>query len=190
MASWSEEISEGREDCGGRVEWTKRYRIEADDSTCTVKVVVKFHCDPQSGVSLTELGNRQQRWKNAIEAKWSRRFRLHLSRGECRCTNYDVVIEVQFLGSTDVHHTVKVFPGTGRSNLGTWYMGRPDDSATHEFGHAIGAKDEYSDPNCPARQVTDAASVMNDITGNPQARHFADFAIWLSGKTGCYYQVA
>jgi hypothetical protein len=189
MTVWSEEILKHRDDCGGHFQWDEKYRIEADDTTCRLTVIVRFHLDPD-GVSTTTIAQLQPRLKTAIEAKWSGHFTLRLIEGACRCANYSIVFEVQWFGSPGPgRHTVKVKPGLERCNLGTLYADKKniEDIATHEFGHAIGLPDEYAENTCPGRQVTTPVSVMCDPPGNPEPRHFDRFATWLSLQTHCTY---
>jgi hypothetical protein len=88
------------------------------------------------------------------------------------------------------HHVVTVHPGSGRADMGNWYVNSTGGTAAHESGHMFGNPDEYADSNCPSRTVTSDGSIMqNSQTGTVKRRHYQGFADWLSNRTCCTYKV-
>lgn len=174
------------ENCG--YGWDAAYRIE--DYKCELHITIRIKLDAQSGVSQTDLNSCSQTWKSQIESTWSNQFQIGKSSGVCNCEAYSVDFSVDYVES-DEHHTVKVHNGTGRANMTNWYInGGCEDAAAHEFGHMLGFLDEYPDPNCPDRDVTDNSIMKHSSSGTPQIRHYEPFAEWISRRSCCTYEVS
>jgi hypothetical protein len=81
-----------------------------------------------------------------------------------------IVCDLQFVTSGE-HQVVNV--GTSTTNMGNWGAGDTID-VSHEFGHMLGALDEYFTVNGtnwgPGRQPT--GSIMNNPANLPAARHY------------------
>jgi hypothetical protein len=166
--------------------WTAAYRIVNGD--CTLLITVRIRLNPDADVTAAELAALQAVWEPGIENRWSGQFSINRSTGDCACTSYPVVFDVQFV-STGEHHTVRVRRGPARSNMTTWDTDDGADTAAHEFGHMLGFADEYADQNCPNRVVATDNSIMRFSSGVPMNRHYQPFAIWLSNRTCCDYIV-
>ena len=181
----SNEVAEGRSEC--IYGWTARYRITEDEETCEVRIVLRIRLVPDPDVSAADIMAVQARWEPAIEAAWSNQFPLVLQEGECRCRQYRVRVDVQWVQRGE-HHSVRVRSGSGRADMGTWFVNSTGGTAAHESGHMFGNPDEYADPNCPSRVVTSDGSIMqNSQTGAVKPRHYQGFARWLSRWTCCKY---
>ncbi|HEY0493103.1 MAG TPA: peptidoglycan-binding protein [Candidatus Dormibacteraeota bacterium] len=63
--------------------------------------------------------------------------------------------------------TVKVMPGSGRSDAGQFFVVDPDIAGTvsHEFGHMIGLKDEYQQTAADIRASTGYEAPVGQTTG-------------------------
>ncbi len=139
---------------------------------------------------------------NAIRHVWNGRF--HLDNGSKK---YDIVFVPLFLSEPDAqatkirimtNSTLKCDPTLqpGRSEESCWFVNVPTDVVAHEFGHIIGASDEYNLPGSTA-EITNAGftgmsaqdmalSSMQGITGtalpsNPNRQ--ANSTATLMGKT-------
>ena len=182
------EVSRSRSEC--IYGWTAAYRVDEDGRRCELRVTLRIRLVPAAGVTDADLATVRARWEPAIEAAWTDRFPLVLRDGGCRCEQYRVTVDVRFVDSGE-HHVVNVLPGSGRADMGNWYVNSTGGTAAHESGHMFGNPDEYADKNCPSRVVTSDGSIMqNSQTGTVKARHYAGFADWLSNRTCCTYAAA
>jgi hypothetical protein len=108
-------------------------------------------------------------WETAIENAWSNRFKLC-----CRCCccrdGYTIVGDIQFVTSGE-HQVVNV--GASTTNMGNWGANDTVDVG-HEFGHMLGALDEYFTVNGVdydgARRAD--GTIMNNPANNPAAHHY------------------
>jgi hypothetical protein len=122
--------------------WTAAYRIEEDSRECVVRITLRIRLVPDTGVTAADLATVRARWEPAIESAWSNRFSLVLRDGTCRCKRYTVAVDVQFVTSGE-HHTVTVHAGSGRADMGNWYVNSNGGTAAHESGHMFGNADDY-----------------------------------------------
>jgi hypothetical protein len=52
----------------------------------------------------------------------------------------------------------------------------------------FGNVDEYTDSNCPNRNVTSDGSIMqNSQSGTVKVRHYESFQRWVTNRTCCTY---
>lgn len=180
------EFSQSRSEC--IYGWTAAYRIE-ETGDCVLSITLRIRLVPDTGVSAADIATVIARWEPAIEAAWSGQFFLRLTDGSCRCQRYTVVVDVQFVQSGE-HHVVTVHAGSGRADMGNFYVNSTGGTAAHESGHMFGNADEYADTNCPSRTVTSDGSIMqNSQTGTVKQRHYQGFADWVSNRTCCTYTV-
>ena len=170
-------------------EWKSAYRIE-DAGDCTLVITVRIRLNPDADVTAAELDDLRDTWEQGIQNRWSDRFKLNRTGGICDCCEeYTVKFDAQFVDSSE-HHVVRVRQGPARSNMTTWDTDDDTGTAAHEFGHMLGHPDEYADPNCPDRVVTNDGSIMRSTTGDPRQRHYAPFAQWISRRVCCQYTVS
>lgn len=124
-------------------------------------------------------------WLNKIRDVWNGRF--YISNGT---SNYDIVFVPVFLSEPDADATriramtnasLRCAPSLqpGRSDQTCWFMNVPLSTVAHEFGHIIGASDEYNLPGSN-QEILNAGitgmsaqdmtlSSMQGVTGSPQA---------------------
>lgn len=180
------EYSQARSEC--IYGWTSAYRADLDLRECILRITLRLRLIAATGVTAADLATVRARWEPAIEAAWTGQFGLVLTDGTCRCEQYRVLVDVQFVNSGE-HHAVTVQPGSGRANMTTWFVNSTGGTAAHEAGHMFGNVDEYTDSNCPGRTVTSDGSIMrNSQTGTVRPRHYESFARWLSNRTCCTYE--
>lgn len=181
------EVSYFRSECvyGG----TAAYRIiEIHKEGCFLRISVRIRLNPDDDVTAEEIASLRAIWEPGIENRWSNRFTIGRTGGDCACASYPVTFDVQFVDSGE-HHTVRVRRGPARSNMTTWDTEDIEHTAAHEFGHMLGFADEYADEDCPDRLVATDDSVMRVNTGTPMNRHYQPFAVWLSNRACCDYAV-
>jgi hypothetical protein len=166
--------------------WQAAYAIA--ETACTLQVTVRIRLNPDADVTAAELAGLQATWEQGIEQRWSNRFEIIRSSGDCACSRYAVTFDVQFVTSNE-HHTVRVRRGPARSNMTTWDTADDAGAASHEFGHMLGLPDEYADPSCPDRVVATDNSIMRTNGGDPMNRHYQPLAVWISNRTCCNYSV-
>jgi hypothetical protein len=87
-------------------------------------------------------------WSAKCKSAWSNKFDLRrdgCASSKDACCRYSVTASVSFTAvATRQEHTIVLAVNNGRSNAGAWSLGdtRPG-LAPHEFGHHLGAPDEY-----------------------------------------------
>jgi hypothetical protein len=169
--------------------WTAAYRI-TEEKDCRLHVVVRIRLQPDPGVTQAQLQAAQNVWEPAIEQAWTRRFDIRRSNGRCACRSYSVDLDVQWVTSGE-HHVVRVHAGSGRADMGNFFLNNTGGTAAHEVGHMLGNPDEYTDAACPNRNVTNDNSIMQTSqTGTVRPRHYQGFADWITSRTCCTYVVA
>lgn len=153
----------GAEAWNGTYSWQSRFHLSLDQASCRITVTLRVRLNG------TISQDQRNAWEQAIENAWSNRFKLC-----CRCCccrdGYTVVTDIQFVASGE-HQVVNVAGST--TSMGSW--GRDDTTDIgHEFGHMLGALDEYFTVNGvdygAARQAD--ANIMNNPANGPAAHHF------------------
>jgi hypothetical protein len=124
-------------------------------------------------------------WLNTIRQVWNGRF--NISNGT---NSFDIVFVPMFLSEPDPEATrIRAMTNAtlrcdttlqpGRSEQTCWFMNVPPSVVAHEFGHIIGASDEYNLPGSN-QEIINAGitgmsaqdmtlSSMEGVTGSPQA---------------------
>jgi hypothetical protein len=147
--------------------WHARFLLLLDQPLCRITVIVRLRINGAATAA------QQTAWKNAIEQKWSNRFKLCCREDCCTtcCLNgYTIFCDLQFVQSTE-HHVVT--GGANTVNMTNWGSADTID-VTHEFGHMLGNKEEYftvdginyGAPRQPG------GNVMNNPANDPVASHF------------------
>jgi len=179
------EVSVSRSEC--IYGWTQAYFIE--ERGCELRVVVRIRLQPDPGVTQQQIQNAIAVWEPAIEAAWTDRFRIRRTKGDCPCAEYRVSLDAQFVTSGE-HHVVQVHAGSGRADMGNFFLNNTGGTTAHEVGHMLGNPDEYPDKACPSRTITNDNSIMRDSqNGTVRPRHYQGFAVWVSNRTCCDYSV-
>jgi hypothetical protein len=153
----------GSEAWNGTYGWRARFALAVDEARCRVNVTVRIRLNG----SITAA--QRAAWETAIETKWSNRFKLC-----CRCcccrNGYTIVADVQFVSAGE-HQVVNV--GTATTNMGNWGAADTLD-VPHEFGHMLGALDEYFTVNGVDHDGARRAdgNVMNNPANDAAAHHY------------------
>ncbi len=148
--------------------WRCGYDISLEDHH--VRVSVSIRLIPHAGVSPLELERVKPAWEEGIEKIWSNRYAIAIPDGRL----YPILIDVAF-DAPSFHHQVVVSPGGGRSDQLNWKIMNSPSVAAHEFGHMLGAFDEYRQgATDPGGRIIDPASIMtsNPPDGKTFGRHY------------------
>jgi len=153
----------GSEAWNGTYGWRARFVLTLDEPNCRARVVIRVRLVG----SITAA--QRSAWESAIEAAWNSRFKL--CRRSCCCSDgLQIATDIQFVSSGE-HQVVNV--GSTTTNMGNWGASDTVD-VSHEFGHMLGALDEYFTVNGvnwgAGRQATGA--IMNNPANPPAARHY------------------
>lgn len=177
----SPETVSGRMSAMNGFVWSYGYDIGRQDNKVIVHVAINLI--PAGGVTRPELDRVKDQWEAEIERIWSGRVAIETAAGE----RYPVAIDVTFSG-TRFHHDVIVSRSGGRIDELNWNLMMSPESAAHEFGHMIGAFDEYrGGAVAPGTGVTDRKSIMtggSDRSSEASARHYEGIRRWFAEKTG------
>ena len=136
----------------------------------------RIHLTGDDAGSLTRV--REQ----GIEGIWSDKFSLSDSTG-----SYAIRFDVQFVGTGNQHYDVNVSNSYGRCDMLNWCTRTDwgpdyqDELAAHEFGHMIGAFDEYAG-GATYDNFAATGTIMSDLTAalrpnfmNPLDHHAEQF---------------
>ena len=154
----------GSEAWNGTYGWRCRFLLTVDEAACLATVTIRVR------LVGTITAAQRTAWETAIEAAWNSRFKLCGTRWCCCSNGMAIVCDLQFVASGE-HHVVNV--STSTLNMTNW--GASDTiNISHEFGHMLGALDEYFTVNGtnwgPHRQATGA--IMNNPANPPAARNY------------------
>jgi hypothetical protein len=151
------------------------------------------------------------KWKGKIDERWTDKF--DIKRKECKsskpeCCRYKTRCVSKFEPATAYTNDVVIIVREDvRSDSGMWAMGdNRDGLAPHEFGHLLGAPDEYSLVGTTQYGVSDSDGLSNGIDDHclmgiglsePKRRHYKGICEMLAllvsdqfGKTYTYEAVA
>jgi hypothetical protein len=134
-------------------------------------IIIRIRLNPDAGISDATMNTLRNTWRNGIQTTWSNRWRVGRA-DEMTCP---LMFEVQWV-TTNQHHTVRVRPGSARSNMTTWDTQDTGAVAAHEFGHMLGLVDEYSDSNCPDRSPVNTGTIMDNNSNVVPDRMMTRFA--------------
>ncbi len=161
--------------------WNYGYDIGQKGSSVVVHVAINLI--PSADVTRPELDRVRDKWEAVIERIWSDRFMLVTTAGE----RFPVMIDVTFSGMK-FHHDVIVFRNGGRTDELNWNLLISPEVVAHEFGHMIGAFDEYrGGAIAQTAGITDRTSIMTgglDRGSKTFARHYEGIQRWFMEKRG------
>lgn len=180
----SETISNAPEEYdawNGTYSWRSKFTLTTNSTNCTVTATVKIK------VTGTVTEAQKTAWKDAIEQKWNNKVKLCCGQACCP-DGSKVNIKVEYVDSGE-HYTVTAQnPGAtsdGRAGLGgttsmtDWGVNDTVD-VTHEFGHMLGAPEEYFTTD--GHDYTDGGTktgfrdpdggIMNNPSNDPQPQNY------------------
>lgn len=160
-------VNETVHGAGGR-RWRAAYDVALDGHRAAVAVRIRLVAG--AGVTAADVERWRVDWKPAIEAAWSGSVALVDGAGRA----LPLAVSVVFAGH-DAHHVVVLKRRIARIDAMAWPLFPRPGMIAHEFGHLIGAFDEYpggaTDPDAP---VIDPEGIMAAGSGGspPRPRHF------------------
>ena len=170
---------------GGRYAWRAKHSIDLRDGEIHIEIGINLVNASRARVPKPDLLRARRGWGQAIERIWSRRFAIDAQDPRFP-TPLPIVMRPRFKGRT-FHYDVIVRPGRGRSHELRWHLHDTPDTAAHEFGHMLGAYDEYrGGATHPTQPRLDRTSIMSTPpSGNRvYARHYEPILAWFRAATG------
>ncbi len=180
--------------------WTVKFDFEISgpsgecNALCTLKVKMNIIL---TGQKEEQRKAKVEEWFPGALERWNDKFELVPTNwGRCKCPDgkakccecaricivFDVTVDYSDKDNKkarkkrykNYHQKVRLRGKAGRSRSNSWDVADDVNTVSHEFGHLIGARDEY------ANGSTDEGSIMNHQTDEAEARerHF-----WLIEKT-------
>jgi hypothetical protein len=179
--------------------WSVAYDVEIKSGRFSVTRKIDFNFIGGASAS----GKQRKKWKAEIESVWDKQFKIH--RKDCKrgdkcdcpadqgCCAFAIRIVCEWAGGqgkqVDLHKGANQASGWGTAlwwYSHTWWevpAGVPATVRAHEFGHQIGAYDEYPEGACdPARAYTNVKSSVMSSGSFVYDRHFQDFHDWFKSK--------
>ena len=164
--------------------WDSKFELAVDPSASTLTIGVRIFTDAAPDV--------RAKWEAAIEGKWGGRYALVVAPGRPgeAAKRYRIDCDLQWVEKArDAHYSVKANvagdDADGRAGLGGtdsmtgWGVG-DDVDVTHEFGHMLGAMEDYFTTNGKdntaggtRRGFRDpGAGIMNNPSEDPFTQHY------------------
>lgn len=169
----------------GTYSWQSKFTLTVNRPGCSVTATIKIK------VSGTITDAQKAAWKSAIEGKWNGKVKLVCPDPACAAAcpgGYPVSVVVQYVNSGE-HYTVTAnTPAAteggragrgGTTSMTGWGVNDTVDIA-HEFGHMLGAPEEYFTTNGTdytsggtKRGFRDPdGGIMNNPSNNPLPRNY------------------
>jgi hypothetical protein len=177
VVAWAERVT-GREISGGRYQWNYGFDAVLAESAVQIRVAVNWIA--VNDVTPAELARAKEKWMEAIRHAWDGRYAFVTPRGE----RYPIRITVTDFGP-DIHHEVLVRRHGRTTDSLDWNLSASPEFAAHEFGHMLGANDEYRGGAVGEAGVGPVESVMNNRSGSTALpAHFHRIRDWFVRSTG------
>ena len=168
----------GHEVSGERYQWTYGFDAVLAESAVNIRVTVNWIA--VNDVTPTELARAKEKWMKAIRHTWDERYAFVTTKGD----RYPIRITVTDHGP-DIHHEVLVRRNGRTTDSLDWNLSASPEFAAHEFGHMLGAYDDYRGGAVGAAGAGPDGSVMNNRSGNtPLPHHFRRIQEWFLRSTG------
>lgn len=174
----SAEPVSGRETSGELYQWTYGFDAVLADSAVNIRVAVNWIA--VNGVTQAELARAKRKWMEAIRQTWDGRYAFVTTGGE----RYPIRVTVTDSGP-DIHHEVLVRRKGRTTDSLDWDLSASAEFAAHEFGHMLGANDEYRGGAVGSAGIGPVESVMNNRSGRKVLpAHFHRVRDWFLRSTG------
>jgi hypothetical protein len=159
--------------------WARESRLQWKSTTNYI-VRGNFKKWPEPLAEYPNYEQQIKQWLETIQYVWDDRFKVR--RKSCKsldenCCSWRVRLAAERSNDETKGKKVAVICGEGRSDTDNWYLdGDPlVDLAAHEFGHLVGAPDEYEWELGPVLDAKEPMASMDSIMGcnspRPYPRH-------------------
>lgn len=174
---WAEPVT-GREMSGDLYQWTYGFDAVLAESAVNIRVAVNWIA--VNGVTPAELARAKEKWMEAIRQTWDGRYAFVTTGGE----RFPIRITMTDFGP-GIHHEVLVRRNGRTTDALDWNLSASPEFAAHEFGHMLGANDEYRGGAVGEAGVGPVESVMNNRSGSTALpAHFHRIRDWFVRSTG------
>jgi hypothetical protein len=154
--------------------WRAAFDLEATSNS--VNVQVRISLIPSRNVTSREILPRLPAWRAAIESAWSDQFALRVG--------HDCLLPIRFsvsFAGDDPHYRVIVRDFAPAHDQLHWSLGASPQTIAHEFGHMIGAFDEY--PGGGTSLDTRTVDPISIMAGKPTSMTTSPRQLWLIHET-------
>lgn len=128
---------------------------------------------PNDPAITSSVSSRLTAWKTEIESVWGDSFDIRRKKSQCRstdekCCRYKTKCQMSFIESAEKDdHTIVVTYDDVRSHSFMWSTADSRSGlAAHEFGHHLGAPDEYAGQGTTQVGVSDSDGLSNGVDPN------------------------
>ncbi|WP_237904158.1 calcium-binding protein [Azospirillum brasilense] len=161
--------------------WDVKYDLAFDGTAFTVQTRIHLTGD--------DAGALKQVWEQGIEGIWGDKYSL--SDGT---SSYAIRFDVQFVSAGNQHYNVNVSNSYGRCDMLNWCTQTDwgpdyqDELAAHEFGHMIGAFDEYAG-GATYGNFAATGTIMSDLTPTLRPNYMNSIDYYAEQFTGKTFQI-
>jgi MYXO-CTERM domain-containing protein len=166
--------------------WNSNFSAECINGRVRITVAANFDWTNSGLTTAAQQNAKFASFKSNVEGWWSDRYGIQTTMGTVPIDF--VLTNTAYTMGAAYDQNVTVLAGNSRANLTTWYADAPAVVEAHEFGHMIGAWDEYwSGAIDPVNLTTDYTSLMGvanqTVSGTGlRARYFNDVLNWFQGS--------
>ena len=156
--------------------WKSAYDIQFDEQIIHVKVLI----EPirTTDVRKVQFEKTKAIWKQKIQYVWSNKYALQTWDNK----HYPIQVSVEFT-KLKAHHQIIIRHKTTKIDTYNWGIYTSPNIIAHEFGHMIGAYDEYQGGAIdPTTLLIDPSSIMGNSKSSSRTypRHYTNFQKWFS----------
>lgn len=120
----------------GNYHWNSGFRMDITDQSVNITVFIKPIFD--TSINANQRSTVLKKWESAVETAWSHKFAVVTNRS----IKQPIIVNVIF-STHSPHHTVIIKKKQARVDEYNWGINTAPNIIAHEFGHMLGAYDEY-----------------------------------------------
>lgn len=156
--------------------WKTAYDIQFDGQNIDVKVFIKLVRG--ENVRPLQVENVIKSWSQQIKSVWSSQYAIQTNNGD----QYPINVSAEFV-RIKPHHEVIIRRASKKIDEYNWGITTRPNIIAHEFGHMIGAFDEYPGGAInPHTKLIDPTSIMGSAKHSSKTypRHYQDVQEWFA----------